>query len=119
MLPPLEEHRVADELEPRRELERRVLELLLELLGRDVLRVPDLVGVDVQVDVRLDEQDVVDYASRLASSTQAGAPTQKHSDRTQQVPDLCAGGRTSRRRDKTCSRARPICRRWAPCSGCA
>ena len=33
MLPPLKQHRVADELEPRRKLEAGILKELLELLG--------------------------------------------------------------------------------------
>jgi hypothetical protein len=59
VLPPLEEHRVADELEPGGELETGVLEQLLQVVGGDVLCGLDLVGADVEVDVGLDEQDVV------------------------------------------------------------
>lgn len=59
--PPLEEHRVADELEPRSELQRRVLELLLQVFCRNVLCGLDLVLVGLQVDVGLDEEDVVNY----------------------------------------------------------
>lgn len=59
MVPPLKEHRVADELEPRRELEAGILELLLELLGRDVLGRLDLVRAGRQVDIGLDEENVV------------------------------------------------------------
>ena len=64
MLPPLEQHRFADELEPRRELELRVLEQGLQLLGRDVFRVLNLVLVDVEVNVGLDEEDVVDCLTK-------------------------------------------------------
>lgn len=60
MRPPLEEHRVANELEPGREFEARVLEHLLQLLRRDVLCGLHLVLVGVDVDVGLDEEDVVD-----------------------------------------------------------
>lgn len=60
VLPPLEEHRVADELEPGRELEARVLEQLLESVGGGVLRGLDLVLVGVEVDVGLDEENVID-----------------------------------------------------------
>lgn len=59
MVPPLKEHRVADELEPRRELEAGVLKLLLELLGRDVLGRLDLVRAGRQVYIGLDEENVV------------------------------------------------------------
>jgi hypothetical protein len=62
LLPPLEEHRVADELEPGGELEAGVLEQLLQLVGSDVLSVTDLVGGGVEVDVGLDEENVVDCA---------------------------------------------------------
>lgn len=60
MLPPLEKHRVADELEPGRELQARVLELLLQLFSRHILCGAHLVLVGIQVDVGLDEEDVVD-----------------------------------------------------------
>lgn len=59
MLPPIKKHRVADQLEPRSELERRVCKLRLELLGRDVRSCLHLVGVDVKVNLALDEEDVV------------------------------------------------------------
>ena len=63
VLPPLEQHRVADELEPRGENQTRVVELLLQLLGADVLCVPDLVLVDIEVNVGLNEENIVDCAS--------------------------------------------------------
>lgn len=66
--PPLEEHRLADELEPGRELQTGVFEELLELLSGDVLRVSHFVLVDVQIDVRLNEEDVVDCLSRTVYS---------------------------------------------------
>lgn len=59
MAPPLEKHRIADQLEPRRELQSRLLEHLLQLVRRHVPRVAHFVGVDIQIDVRLDEQNVV------------------------------------------------------------
>jgi hypothetical protein len=58
--PPLKQHRVANELEPRGEFQAGVVELLLEDIGRNVLRGLDLVGVRVEIDVGLDEEDVVD-----------------------------------------------------------
>lgn len=60
MAPPLEQHRVADELKPRCELQAGLFEHLLELVGRDILGVADFVGVDIEIDVRLDEKNVVD-----------------------------------------------------------
>lgn len=61
MCPPLKEHRLADELEPGSELEARVLEHLLQAVGRDVLGRLNLVRIRRQVDIGLDEEDVVDY----------------------------------------------------------
>lgn len=46
-LPPVEEHRVADELEPRGENQLGIVELLLQALRGNVLCVPDLVLVDI------------------------------------------------------------------------
>ena len=60
MAPPLEQHRVADELEPRRELQARLLEHLLQLVGRHVSRIADFVEVHVEIDIGLDEEDIVD-----------------------------------------------------------
>lgn len=59
VLPPLKEHGVANELEPRCENQAGVVELLLELLRSDVLCISDLVPVNVEIDVGLDEEDVV------------------------------------------------------------
>lgn len=61
VLPPLKEHGVANKLEPGCELELGVFEQLLELLGADVLRGLDFVGVGIDIDVGLDEEDVVNY----------------------------------------------------------
>lgn len=58
--PPLKQHGVANKLKPGSELELGVLELGLERLGSDVLGGLDLVRVDVEIDVRLDEEDVID-----------------------------------------------------------
>jgi hypothetical protein len=62
VVPPLVEHALADQLEPGGELERLVLEHGLEVLLRDESRIADFVGVDIQVNVSLDKQDVVNYA---------------------------------------------------------
>lgn len=59
MAPPLEQHRVADQLEPGSERETRLLEHGLQLISRDVLGVPHLVRVWLQVNIGLDEKDVV------------------------------------------------------------
>lgn len=61
MAPPFEQHRVADQLEPRRELQSWLLEHLLQLVRRHIPRVAHFVGVHVQLDVRLDEQNVVNW----------------------------------------------------------
>ncbi len=60
MLPPLEKHGLADELEPRGKLQRGILKHLLELISGHVLGGLDFVLVDVEVDVGLDEEDVID-----------------------------------------------------------
>ena len=68
MVPPLKEHRVADELEPRCELEAWVLKLLLELFGRDVLGCLDLVRAGLQIDIGLDEENVVNWDTLASRS---------------------------------------------------
>lgn len=67
MLPPLKQHRVADELEPGGELQSGVGEELLELVRRNVLGGLDLVGAGIEVDVGFDEEDVVDWETTLAT----------------------------------------------------
>lgn len=95
VLPPLEEHGVADELEPGSELERWVVEELLELVRGHVLGGLNLVGAGVEVDVCLDEEDVVHCVYLLAVSPQISI-----------VPIAVV----------THPRARPIFRHWEPCS---
>lgn len=58
--PPVKEESIADELEPRCELEAGVLKELLETVRAAVLSVPDLVRAGGKVDVGFDEQNVVD-----------------------------------------------------------
>lgn len=58
-VPPLEEHALANELEPWGEEERVVFEHDLEVLLGDVFGGLDFVGVHVEVNVGLDEEDVV------------------------------------------------------------
>jgi hypothetical protein len=62
MLPPLKEHRLANQLEPRSELQRIIGEHGLELAFRDVFGVLDLVGTGLEVNVGFDEEDVVDWS---------------------------------------------------------
>lgn len=64
MAPPLEEHRLADQLEPWCELERLVLEHGLQIFLGHVAAVTNFIGVDVEIDVGLDEEDVVNYCSQ-------------------------------------------------------
>lgn len=59
MVPPFEEHALADELEPWRELQRFILEHSLEVLLRDPARISYFIRVDVEINIGLDEQDVV------------------------------------------------------------
>lgn len=63
MAPPFKEHCLANQPEPRCELERLILEHGLQFVLSDKAAVTDLVGVDVQVDISLDEEDVVNYTS--------------------------------------------------------
>lgn len=55
VLPPLEQHRVADEFEPRSEAQALVLEHLFQLICRDVLVSLGFIRVYVEVDIGLDE----------------------------------------------------------------
>jgi hypothetical protein len=71
VLPPLEQHRFANELEPWRELQLGILEESLQILGRDIFCILDLVLVDVEVNIGLDEQDVVDYWGKSSAHTLA------------------------------------------------
>lgn len=59
MLPPLEKHGLADNLKPRGELQVGLRKHLLEFRGRDVSRVPDFVGVDVEVHFGLDKENII------------------------------------------------------------
>lgn len=59
MTPPLEQHGIADELEPWRELQLRPPKHLLQLVRGHVAGVSHFVGVDIEVNVRLDEEDIV------------------------------------------------------------
>lgn len=63
MTPPLEQHRVANQLEPRCEGEVGLLEHGLQVLCRNVFGVPHLVRVGVQIDIRLNEQDIVNWTA--------------------------------------------------------
>lgn len=60
MVPPLVQHALADELEPGREFEGRIFEHSFQIVLADKARVAHLVGVDVQIDISLDEENVVD-----------------------------------------------------------
>ena len=59
MAPPLKQHSVANQFEPRREFELRVGEHALEFFRGHVLGILDFVGVGYEIDVGLDEEDVV------------------------------------------------------------
>jgi len=60
VVPPLEQHALANELEPGCELVRLIPEHILELACGNVLRIAHLVRVDLEIDIGLNEQDVVD-----------------------------------------------------------
>ena len=95
MLPPLEQQRIADQLEPGRELQGRVGEHVAEFLRGDVAGGLDFVGVVGVVDGGFDEKNVINYKSGVVSGMGL------------------VGGET-----ETYSRARPIYHRWELCSGC-
>lgn len=120
VLPPLEEHRVADKLEPGRELETGVLKQTLEFLGRDILRCLDFVGVNVKIDAGLDEENVVNWSGEGAAlrvspnCTHEAQMTNRIGRRDWRAMALALANVAV-----TYPRALPICRRWGPCSGCA
>ena len=60
VLPPLEQRTLADEFEPGREAKCVVFEHGLELVFVYVFGILDFVGVRLEIDVCLDEEDVVD-----------------------------------------------------------
>lgn len=63
VIPPLEQHRLANELEPRCKLQRRIVKHGLQVLLCDVSRILHLVRAGLERDGRvgLDEEDVVDW----------------------------------------------------------
>ena len=62
MIPPLEQHCVADQLEPRSEPEAVVSKHSLKAILRNVLCILNLVRVGFVVDISFDDEDVVDCA---------------------------------------------------------
>lgn len=69
MLPPFEQHRVTNQLEPRSKLQTLILEHLFQVRWGNVSCVLGLVRVDVDVDTGLDEQDIIDWESLSATGT--------------------------------------------------
>ena len=61
MVPPLVQHALTDQLEPRRELERLVREHGFQVFLGDVAGVSHFVSTRVDIDVGFDEEDVVDW----------------------------------------------------------
>lgn len=59
VVPPFVKHALADQFEPRCKLQRLVLKHGLEIVLGDIARVAHFIGVDVQVDIGLDEEDVI------------------------------------------------------------
>lgn len=57
--PPLEQHRVANQLKPRGELQAGLLKHCLQLVGGDIAGIPDFVQVGIQVNICLNEENVV------------------------------------------------------------
>ena len=60
VIPPLEQHRVTDQLEPRSEPEAVVLEHGLEAVLRHILRILNLIRIGFVVDIRFDDEYIVD-----------------------------------------------------------
>ena len=59
VLPPLKQHGVTDELEPRSEDKLGVVKHGLELVSGDVAGITDLIDIWRKIDIGLDEQNVV------------------------------------------------------------
>jgi hypothetical protein len=57
--PPLEQHGIADQLEPRGELEIGLSKHLPEFVRSDISGILDFPGVQVEINVCLDEKDIV------------------------------------------------------------
>lgn len=85
---------MANELEPRGELEGRFVEHSLQAVGSDVSSIADFVEVGLEVDVCLDEENVVDWISHATS-----------------VYFFCSN------KTETHSHALPIFHHSVPCSG--
>jgi hypothetical protein len=92
--PPLEEHALADELEPRREQERIVLEHCFELVFGNVFGGLYFVGVLLKINIGLDEENVIDWI--MVSWEDFG----------------------SGRKQMTYSRVHPTCHHWERRSEC-
>ena len=60
VLPPFEQQRIADELEPRCEFQCRIVEHRLQSIGINVASVAYFVEIRLQVDLCFDEEDIVD-----------------------------------------------------------
>jgi len=61
MLPPLKKQRIANELEPGRKLKLRVLEHGFQAIGSNVCGILDFVQIRLEINVRLNKKDVIDY----------------------------------------------------------
>lgn len=91
VLPPLKEHRFANELEPRSEFEVWFLEHLLQPSCRHVTRILNLIWAGLEIDIGFDEENIIHY--------QTSQCVQLHRDY------------------KTDFRALPTSRNLKPCSG--
>ena len=60
VFPPLKQHRIANQLEPRSKLVLWIIKHLAEVVGGGIASRLDLVQIGLKVDVGLDEQNVVD-----------------------------------------------------------
>ena len=94
VFPPCEQERIANELEPRCELQLRIFEHRLQTISSNVSSVADFVQVGLEVNICLDEENVIDWVGHTTS-----------------VNCFC------RNEIATYSRARPISHHLVPCSG--
>ena len=67
MIPPLEQHRVADQLEPRCKFQLTILEHGLQFVLRHITCVLHFVRIGFVVDVSLDNEYVVDWRTLMSA----------------------------------------------------
>lgn len=102
VLPPFEEQRVADEFEPGRKFQGRIIEHLAQLLWCHVARGLHFIGIVCMIDIGLDEKNVIDWKNINTQVQWLRTPQRRQ-------PAL----------ESTHFHALPIFHHLAPCSGSA